>query len=253
MDNYIRRPRRVTWLVVSFGLLLGILRAGTPTFAGTVSVVRSDTRVLTGGASGFLELNGDQLYRVSSPPIHLWQWNPAPGAYYSPMGCGAFSVAMALSVYDPLGYGSYAAAHSLYDQMNRIPLIGGTLEGENAAAARRQGYAATTYYDGSLADLMTAIDRGAPVILGVHPLIFGIGLHDVLLVGYRVDRTGILRQIFVDNPAVSGTDLADPAFTGDLGNQVIAAHEMASTWTGAFTPVFRSETDAAGWRTLVNR
>lgn len=253
MDHHIRRPRRLTRLVVSLGFLLGILRAGTHTFAGSVSAVRNDVQVLPGIARATLEPNGDRLYQVGSAPIHLWQWNPVPGAYYNPMGCGAFSVAMALSVYDPLTYGSYAAAHDLYDQMNHIPLLGGTLEDENATEARRQGYAATTYYDGSLDDLTTAIDRGAPVILGVHPLLFGVGLHNVLLVGYRVDRKGALRQLFVDNPALSGTVLDDPAFAGDPGNGVIEARDLAGQWTGAFTPVFRTETDAAGWRALVGR
>jgi hypothetical protein len=100
---------------------------------------------------------------------------------------------------------------------------------------------------------MAAIDRGAPVILGVHPLLFGIGLHNVLLVGYRVDRHGALRQMFVDNPAQSGTDLEDTPFAGAPGNEVIDARDLAGQWTGAFTPVFRSAADASGWRALVHR
>src|SRR5205085_7396147 len=90
----------------------------------------------------------------------LWEWNPDPDAY-SPMGCGVFTPAMALSTYDPAGFGSYAAAHDLLAQMPQVPMIGGTFEGDNAAVARRAGFATTTFHNGTAADLMTAIDAGA--------------------------------------------------------------------------------------------
>jgi hypothetical protein len=79
MDHDIHLSRRVMRLAVSLGLLLGVLRGSTPMLAGTVSL----ERVLPGSARAVLESNGDRLYQVGSPPIHLWQWNPAPGAYYA--------------------------------------------------------------------------------------------------------------------------------------------------------------------------
>jgi hypothetical protein len=240
-------------LGVSLCLVLGPPAGSTPLLAGTASLAPSATLVLPNAARKVLEPNGDPQDQVRWVPIHLWQWNPTPGANYSPMGCGAFSVPVALSVYDPLRLGSYAAAHTLYDQMNHIPLLGGTLEGENAAEARRQGYAAPTYYDGTTGDLLTAIDHGPPVILGVDPLLFGIGLHNVLLVGYRVDDQGVLRQLFVDNPALSSPDLEDTPFVAAPGNDVIDGRDLVSQWTGAFTPVFGDEAAAAGWRALVKR
>ncbi len=45
----------------------------------------------------------------------------------------------------------------------------------------------------------------------------------MLLAGYRGDRRGALRQLFLDNPALRTPDLADTPFAGAPGNQVIFA------------------------------
>src|SRR3954465_6489402 len=55
-----------------------------------------------------------QVTQLARLPVHLWQWNLAPGAYYNSMGCGAFVTAMALSVYEPERFGTYDAARLLY-------------------------------------------------------------------------------------------------------------------------------------------
>ncbi len=112
-------------------------------------------------------------------PVHLWQWNPAPSAFYSPTGCGAFATAMALSVFQPARFGSYGAARAIEAAMPVIPLVGGTPESANAVAARAAGFPAAMLDHRTVAELRAAIDSNAPVILLVDPLL-GLGRHDVL-------------------------------------------------------------------------
>src|SRR4051812_9164078 len=95
---------------------------------------------------------GASVYGLPRAPVHLWQYNPAPDAYRNPQGCGAFSTAMALSVYDPIQYGTYAAAHRLFGQMLQVPIFGGTFESQNAVVARRVGYLALNRDHGTVAD-----------------------------------------------------------------------------------------------------
>src|SRR4051812_15464463 len=245
--------RRFLTLVSALSVGLYLLGSGGPIFSQAVVAPSRPARPPVHRGLGYSATERGRIVKLEREPVHLWQWNPAPGAYYSPMGCGAFTTAMALSIYAPARFGSYAAARALYAQMSQIPLLGGTFEEENAAAARREGFAATAFDHGTAADLMTAIDAGVPVILLVDPALFGLGRHDVLLVGYRVNRAGTLQDVFVDNPAIEGADGADPDSATAPGNQLITMADLRRTWTGVFTPIFRSAADEQGWRTLTQR
>jgi hypothetical protein len=132
----------------------------------------------------------ETVHKLPHAPVHLYQLNADPGAYSNKMGCGAFTTAMALSCYDPVRFGKYAAARRLFDRMRKVPFFGGTFEGQNAVMGRRYGFFARSYDNGTPADLAAAIDCGAPTIMLVRPGFLGIGLHDVLLVGYSVDALG---------------------------------------------------------------
>lgn len=195
--------------------------------------------------------DGSRVYALPQLPVHLWQDNPAPDAYRNPMGCGAFTTAMALSVYDPMLYGSYAVAQLLFAQMAQVPVFGGTFEGENAEQARLAGFTALPSDQGTVADLVAAVNLGAPVILLVEPGLLGIGQHDVLLVGYRVGRNGQVQQLLVDDPLRATSARADaPA---EPGNLVIPVADLPHKWTGVFTPIFASPARAADWQQQTGR
>src|SRR4051812_36533964 len=93
------------------------------------------------------------VHRLPRDPVHLYQLNAAADGYDNPMGCGAFSTAMALSVYDPARFGSYDTARHFFGQMLKVPFFGGTFEHQNAALARRLGFVAQFQDHGSVADL----------------------------------------------------------------------------------------------------
>jgi len=195
--------------------------------------------------------DGSRVYGLPQLPVHLWQDNPAPDAYRNPMGCGAFTTAMALSVYDPMLYGSYAVAQVLFAQMAQVPVFGGTFEGENAEQARLAGFTALPSAQGTVADLVTAVNLGAPVILLVDPGLLGIGQHDVLLVGYRVGAAGQLRELLVDDPFLAAPTRANAPV--EPGNQAIPIVDLPHRWTGVFTPIFSSPARAADWQAQTGR
>jgi hypothetical protein len=195
--------------------------------------------------------DGLQVYALPQLPVHLWQNNPAPDAYRNPMGCGAFTTAMALSVYDPARYGSYAAARRLFTQMVQVPVFGGTFEGQNTEQARQAGFTALPSDHGTVADLVAAVNLGAPIILLVDPGLLGIGRHDVLLVGYRVGRNGRVQQLLVDDPLLATpTRASAPA---EPGNRAIPIADLPHKWTGVFTPIFASRDRAANWQRATGR
>jgi hypothetical protein len=160
---------------------------------------------------------------------------------------------MALSRYNPERYGSYAAARAIFGEMKKVPFFGGTFERQNAAIAKRHGFFAAPFDHGRVSDLAAAIDRGAPAIMLVNPGIFGIGMHDVLLVGYSVDPNGNYRNLFVINPEVQNATLTVSLNVTYPGNEVIPASTLPSKWTGCFTPFFLSAEAFAGWRAEVGR
>jgi hypothetical protein len=195
--------------------------------------------------------DGAQVYALPQLPVHLWQTNPTRNAYRNPMGCGAFTTAMALSVYDRVHYGSYSAARRLFTQMVQVPVFGGTFEGQNAEQARQAGFTALSNDHGTVADLVAAVNLGAPVILLVDPGLLGIGRHDVLLVGYRVGRSGRVQQLLVDDPLRAGSTRAEaPA---EPGNLAIPVADLPRKWTGVFTPIFASPARAADWQRATGR
>jgi hypothetical protein len=196
-------------------------------------------------------LDGARVYALPQLPVHLWQDNPAPDAYRNPMGCGAFTTAMALSVYDPTIYGSYAVARLLFAQMAQVPVFGGTFEGQNAEQARQAGFTALPNAQGTVADLEAAVNLGAPVILLVDPDLLGIGQHDVLLVGYRVGPEGQVRQLLVDDPLQAAPTRADAP--EEPGNESIPVADLPHKWTGVFTPIFASAARAADWQQQTGR
>ena len=167
------------------------------------------------------------------------------------MACGAFTTTMALSVYDRARYGSYTSARRLFTQMAQVPVFGGTFEGQNAEQARQAGFIAIPNDQGTVADLVAAVNLGAPVILLVDPGVLGIGQHDVLLVGYRVGRHGRVQQLLVDDPLrATSTRAVAPA---EPGNLAIAVADLPHKWTGVFTPIFASPARAADWQAQTGR
>jgi hypothetical protein len=192
------------------------------------------------------------VYSLPTLPPHLYQLDQASGGYFNPMGCGAFSTAMALATYDP-AYGTPAAAHQLFSEMLKVPFFGGTFEHQNAALARRKGYLAQFYDRGTVAELAEAINLGAPVVLLINPGVLGIGQHDVLLVGYSVSSEGRPMNLFIDNPANgTGTQAAPPGLSYP-GNETLPVGRLAGKWTGVFTPVFRDPGAQAEWLTNTHR
>src|SRR5690242_1271211 len=130
---------RISVLRITGGLLAlaGALSANPGAHAST-----GRTPPLTSIAQVRSSLDGSRVYALPQLPVHLWQKDPAPGAYYNSIGCGAFTTAMALSVYDPTQYGTYATARTLFEQMVQVPLFGGTFESQDAVQARHAGYTA---------------------------------------------------------------------------------------------------------------
>lgn len=197
---------------------------------------------------------GEIVHRLPHDPKHLFQLNEDPGAYYNKMGCGAFTTAMALSCYDRDRFGTYAAARRIFAQMWKVPLFGGTFESQNAAMGRRYGFFTAPYDRGTVADLAAAIDAGAPTIMLVDPQwFFGIGRHDVLLVGYSIDTQGRYLNLFVDNPAYQSASIASPPGTNYPGNEVYPVDILPQKWTRCFTPFFASAAAFAQWRTTTGR
>jgi hypothetical protein len=260
----IRRPavaryrfarRKLYSLALAFGLVSWLAVSAGPAYSRGVLTSSAHVPAPTSLVMDLPSGTAGQLVQLGQLPVHLWQWNPAPDAY-NPMGCGAFTTAMALSTYEPDRFGTYQAANSIFAQMPKIPLIGGTFEGDNAKVAGLAGFAATTADHGTAADLMTAIDAGAPVILLVNPIFLGLGglgLHDVLLVGYRLDAAGMLQDVFVDDPAFGAAGGADPNAPGAPGNRMITMAELQQSWTGVFTPVFRTVADEQHWQKIAGR
>ncbi len=196
---------------------------------------------------------GEVVHRLPRDPVHLFQLNTAPDTYNNPMGCGAFSTSMALSVYDPMRFGNYDTPRNLFSQMLKVPFFGGTFENQNGAMARRFGFLAHSYGYGTPADLAAAIDLGAPTVILINPNRLGIGQHDVLLVGYSVDVHGNFLRLFIDNPwEQAGTQPAPPGLSYP-GNQAIAAADIPHKWTGVFTPIFASPDTESRWRAQTHR
>ncbi|HMA33803.1 MAG TPA: hypothetical protein VKY74_04915 [Chloroflexia bacterium] len=196
---------------------------------------------------------GEVVHGLPTNPVHLYQLSQEPDAYNNSMGCGAFSTAMALSVYDAAHYGTYETARSFFQEMIKVPFFGGTFESQNAAIARRNGFLAHSYDHGTVADLAAAIDLGAPVILLVNPTTLGIGTHDELLVGYSVDAQGAVLRLFVDNPWIASGTQPAPAGVSYPGNQIIELADLPHKWTRVFTPFFAAAEVEARWRQQTQR
>lgn len=196
------------------------------------------------------------VHRLPDEPVHLWQLTNDTTLYNNPMGCGAFSSAMALSVYQPGGFvanGGYAIAHSLFARMLQVPISGGTFELEDSMALQAEGLQASMFLLGTFDQLAAAIDLGAPVILLVNRVFLLIGQHDVLMVGYSRDATGAPLHVFIDDPAIGAVDQEAPAGLSYPGNDKIAFADLASKWTGTFTPVFKDPGTFDQWKTNANR
>jgi hypothetical protein len=191
--------------------------------------------------------------RLPNPPVHLYQLNRSPDAYYNEKGCGAFTTAMALSHYNPARFGTPNAAREIFDQMLKVPFVGGTFEFQNARLAKRYGLLSKNYDHGTPADLAAAIDCGAPTIMLVNPGRFGIGQHDVLLVGYSVNSSGNWLRFFVDNPAVESAP-SEAALPQEFpGNASYSVPDLSEKWTRCFTPIFESADVYARWCALTGR
>lgn len=200
--------------------------------------------------------------RLPHDPVHLWQLNHDPGTYSNAMGCGAFSTAMALSCYDPKRFGTYDAAHAIFDQMVKVPFFGGTFESQNSAIAKKYNIPSAAYSNGTPADVAAAIDRGAPTILLILPKtvlsiaghdLLKVGQHDVLLVGYSVDGHGQYLNLFINNPWLPASDQPAPPGLSYPGNQTIPISAINTVWTGNFTPFFPSQQAWADWRHVTHR
>lgn len=196
---------------------------------------------------------GEVVHRLPRDPVHLFQHTTAKGAYNNPMGCGAFSTAMALSVHDPARFGTAEAARALFDKMLKVPFFGGTFENQNSVAARRLGFPAYSYDYGTVADVAAAINHGAPVVFLINPNRLGIGQHDVVLVGYSTTAQGAYLRVFVDNPAVESAIQPAPPGVAYPGNQTFRVAELPQRWTGVFTPIFADAVRAAQWRRTMHR
>lgn len=192
------------------------------------------------------------IHKLDHAPIHLYQLNKAPDAYYNEKGCGAFTTSMALSCFDPAKFGTYAAVRAIFDQMVKVPFAGGTFEHQNARMGQKFGFHTKNYDHGSPAELAAAIDCGAPTILLVNPGFLGIGQHDVLLVGYSVDATGKWR-FYVDNPAVESAPSETSLPQEFPGNASYSIADLAEKWTRCFTPFFATADAFAKWRALTGR
>ena len=193
------------------------------------------------------------VHRLPNVPVHLFQRDRNPDAYFNEKGCGAFTTAMALSHYNPARFGTPAAAREIFDQMLKVPIFGGTFEFQNARMAKHYGLFSKNYDHGTPADLAAAIDCGAPTIMLVNPGFLGIGEHDVLLVGYSVNSSGNWLRFFVDNPAVESAP-SEATFPEHFpGNMSYSIPDLSEKWTRCFTPIFGSADAYAKWRALTGR
>ncbi len=202
------------------------------------------------------------VHRLPHDPIHLYQLNTDPGTYNNPMGCGAFSSAMALSFYDSARFGTYDAAHTIFNQMLKVPFFGGTFESQNAAVAHKYNFFAAPFDHGTVGDLAAAIDLGAPTIMLIRPKtilsigqydILRIGQHDVLLVGYSSDAHGNYVNLFINNPWLQNATQPAPAGLAYPGNQTFAVADLPHIWLNCFTPFFASAEALAQWRKATRR
>jgi hypothetical protein len=196
------------------------------------------------------------VHRLPNDPVHLWQLNNDIGLYHNPMGCGAFSSAMALSVYQPGGFannGGYSIAHSIFDRMLQVPISGGTFELQDSLALQAEGVQASMFLLGTFDQLAAAIDLGAPVILLVNRVFLLIGKHDVLMVGYSRDAAGAPLHVFIDDPAIQSPTQPAPAGLSYPGNDKIASSDLQGKWTGTFTPVFKDAATFQEWQQHANR
>ena len=159
---------------------------------------------------------------------------------------------MSLSCHDQ-ALGTYDTARLVFDKMLKVPIFGGTFEFQNAVIARQFNFFADNLDRGTVADLTTAIDLEAPTILLVNPDFFGIGHHDVVLVGYSVDPHGAVVNLFVDNPAIENPTQPAPPGLAYPGNETFPIDTLAKRWTRCFTPIFNSRAAYAEWRILTNR
>jgi hypothetical protein len=195
---------------------------------------------------------GEVVSRLPRDPVHLWQRTDRAGLYNNSMGCGAFSTAMAISVFQPGGFvndGGYAIAHDIYDQMLKVPFSGGgTFEMQNTLALKAHGLQASMFLFGTFDHVAAAIDMGAPVIILINPIVLNIGQHDVLAVGYSRDTFGRPLSLFIDNPWDEPSTQVGPDGLNYPGNSKIAAADLPNKWTGTFTPVFGDTTTFNEWR-----
>jgi len=200
---------------------------------------------------------GEVVQTLPHDPVHLWQLTNNTTLYNNPMGCGAFSTAMALSVYQPAGFandGGYAIAHGIYDRMLQVPFSGGgTFELQNSMALQAHGLHAAMFLLGTFDQIAAAIDLGAPVIMLVNRVFLLIGQHDVVLVGYSRDAGGAPLHLFIDDPVIQTASQQAPAGLNYPGNDKIAAANLPGKWTGTFTPVFGDSAHFDEWRHIAKR
>ncbi|HMA35897.1 MAG TPA: hypothetical protein VKY74_15645, partial [Chloroflexia bacterium] len=198
-------------------------------------------------------------YGLPRQPIHLWQHNPALDAHANPRGCGAFSTAMALSVYDPARYGRYSAARALFAQMAQVPVFGGTFENQNAVVAGQAGFMALNRDHGTVAELVAAVDLGAPVILLIAQRCVA---HRPQLSRHRPARCaagGLPRR--GGRPGARSPDRqprpgggdppGGPGGTGQPGNPDLGPPGPLDRHL--FTPIFASPAVARAWQAQVGR
>lgn len=192
------------------------------------------------------------IHQLPNLPIHLYQLNKNPKAYHNPMGCGAFTTSMALSCYNPARFGNYSAARYIFHKMVKVPFFGGTFESQNARIARHFRFTAHPQNRGTISDLTTAIDLGAPTILLINPGFLGIGRHDVLLVGYGTDSSGNPTSLFVNNPAIE-SDTQSSSGRQLPGNETYPVATFSGKWTRCFTPIFPNSQLYAQWQSFTHR
>jgi hypothetical protein len=195
----------------------------------------------------------ETIHTLPILPTHLYQLNKNPKAYFNPMGCGAFTTAMALSAYHPARFGTYTAARFIFHKMRKVPFFGGTFESQNATIARHFRFTARPQNHGTLHDLTTAIDLGAPTILLINPGFLGIGRHDVLLVGYSKDTDGNPVHLFVNNPAIESPAQPSPPGLTYPGNETYPIAILTTKWTRCFTPIFSNTQTYARWKRQTHR
>jgi hypothetical protein len=209
---------------------------------------------------GTAAIPSETIHRLQSDPVHLCQLTGDPSLYNNPMGCGAFSTAMTMSVFRPSGFAGnhgYAIANNVYKRMIKVPFShGGTFELQNALTLRSRGLVASMFLFGTFEQVAAAIDLNAPVILLVNPIFRNfrlIGRHDVVLLGYSRDATGAPLNLFTDDPEIKTDNQQAPEGLNYPGNSKIAASELKKKWTGTFTPVFKDAATFQEWKRRAHR